>query len=1258
MAAGSHRCIVHLCYALLVLIGGQSAFAQRIDHQLRFDEISTEDGLPHTTVLSSLQDQTGFLWVGTIDGLHRYDGYEFVPFHQTPGNPTGLTNPAARILYEDRWGRLWVGTPAGLFCSNPAKTQFAQYPLACEHRNDQSSLVIHHISSHNEKLWISTSQGLFSLPLMPPRGNDESILPASPPSDCYHANAEGEDLFPSLDVSFHIFDHTNTLWVSIHQYGLYRLDLAEHKTTHLLEIVETHRGAVFDRMLKGAVTEDNTLWACTWDQGIYRISPDRTVVEHVDTLPIVASKAILAEEDGRLWVGSWGKGLFHYDPETDSYSQYQHNPLKEHSLPANVISSINRDRSGNLWVSTIGGGLGKYAPLANQFMHFHHVPSDPSTMPENSVLEIYQDSNKRYWAGTYGGGVIRYDRFDGAFDHIVFDEKDILRNVIQCMAEDEFGTLWCGTESKGLYRIDIETLEPAPVPPDVKYLFGRETSVRDIEVDEAGRLWITAFDLICQVDLFNDDLKTYWLDNDHNVVEYRTTVLEIGSDGDIWVGTETNGLFRLDPDSGETRLYRPDPQDPRSLSDYDIKSMAVDPSGHLWIGTAHGLNRYVAETDDFEIYSLDDGLPNDTIQTIIPLSANELWMSSNHGLFAFNPDAGLLERYEMQDGLQSNIFYSDSGLLDSYGYLHFGGPKGLNVFNPDSLTKNAQPPNVVITGIEVNGAPYKIEAETPRKPLVLPPSNNSILFQFAALDFTNVPQNRYRYRLEGYYPEWSKPTSKNEVLFAHLPAGEYTLHLQGSNNDGLFSETLRLPVIVKPYIWNTWWFQLAGVLVVSLILYYWLRMWAIYAKRHKEILETEVQRRTQELHASNLRLQEEMNKRMETEEQLRQSQKMEAIGRLAGGIAHDFNNLLTVINGYSEMLMMKLRMDAPAYDDAKHIHQAGERAVDLTRQLLSFSRKQVVQVQDLDLNESVKQMQSMLERLVAKDVRLRYEFAPSPLTVRIDPSQMQQIIMNLVVNARDAITGPGEITIATDVTELEQATKQDVLNVPAGAYAVLRVRDNGSGIPPEVVNNLFEPFYTTKEVDQGTGLGLSTVFGITQQHNGGIRVWSEVNQGSTFEILFPLKTQSEPQPQPKPVPEDFEAFAEINHHASRILLVEDEPAICELAETILRDEGFGVIAAHHPRQALQQFEASIDQIDIVITDVSMPEMNGFQLARRLLEKKPELAMIYVSGYMQAQGTEQAPPSRQRLFLNKPFQPKDLLARVREVQEHSKTPTSS
>jgi PAS domain S-box-containing protein len=376
--------------------------------------------------------------------------------------------------------------------------------------------------------------------------------------------------------------------------------------------------------------------------------------------------------------------------------------------------------------------------------------------------------------------------------------------------------------------------------------------------------------------------------------------------------------------------------------------------------------------------------------------------------------------------------------------------------------------------------------------------------------------------------------------------------------------------------------------------------------------------------------------------QLMQAQKMESVGILAGGVAHDFNNLLTAILGHTDLALMRCAKSDPVYSDLTAINTSARRSADLVRQLLAFARKQIVAPKVLDLNDTIAGIIKMLNRLIGEEITFSWMPGKKLWAVKIDPSQVDQLLANLCINARDAIAGIGKITIETKNTEFDEDYCKDHPGLACGEFVMLSVSDDGSGMDKDVLNHLFEPFFTTKELGKGTGLGLATVYGIVKQNNGYINVYSEPGKGSTFTIYLPRYAG-------EAIEMKAESKSEIpDAKGKTVLLVDDAAVILTVSRGMLERIGCSVLAAGSPSDALQQAKAYSGKIDLLVTDVVMPEMNGRELAEKLVKIIPELKCLYTSGYTSDVIAHHGVLDKDVDFLQKPYTVKDLALKIHEI----------
>ena len=665
--------------------------------------------------------------------------------------------------------------------------------------------------------------------------------------------------------------------------------------------------------------------------------------------------------------------------------------------------------------------------------------------------------------------------------------------------------------------------------------------------------------------------------------------------------------------------------------------------------------------------------------------AGNLWVSTDQGIGRFDYRNKASWKYTVDDGLQAREFTARSYLGGRNGELLFGGNSGFNLIRPELLEQNTRAPRIAFTGFQVFNKPVEIGGPgspltaqiSEAKEITLDYTQSVFTIEFAALDFTASAKNRYAYKLEGFDHDWTDAGTTRAATYTSLSPGHYVFRVKASNNDDVWNQQgISIAITIIPPFWATWWFRTLMVFFVLAVIAAITRSSQDRHRRLKAMNEqlgraAEHDRESQQYLERNVldilgamqrfsggdyavaldvRSDDAIGKlrlgfnsvvadRKRAEEELLQSQKMEAVGRLAGGVAHDFNNLLTVIKGNTQLAIEDLDSTDAVREELEEIDRAADRASELTRQLLAFSRKQILKPQTFSLNDMVEDVGRMLRRTVGEDIELKIVLDPSLGMVLADPGQLEQVILNLVVNARDAMPRGGELLIETknvDAIAMRDHTEGD--EIP---YVAIFVTDNGTGMAPDVRDRVFEPFYTTKEQGKGTGLGLSTVYGSVKQSGGFVVVESELGKGSTFGIYLPRVDAVDELP----VAATFQASPSGD---ATVLLVEDEHALRRLTSRVLTRSGYHVLCAASGNHALEVAAQYRGTIDLLLTDVVMPGMSGRELAEQLLPLRPGMRLLYASGYTEDAIILHGVSSLETAFLEKPFTPDALLRKVRAV----------
>jgi signal transduction histidine kinase/ligand-binding sensor domain-containing protein len=814
---------------------------------LRFERISTEQGLSQNTVTAILQDRQGFLWFGTEGGLNRYDGYQFTVFQHDPDSTQSLADNSVASLYEDHTGALWIGTANGLDRYDPASGTFVHYT---HKTNDPTSLGGSFVQAICEDrtglLWIGAQDG----------GLD--LFDQSTGRFTHYRHAADDPQSLSDDTVQTIYqDQDGSLWIGTNS-GLDRFDRSTGKFAHyrqspygaqvendytVLSILE-HRGDLWIGTRGGLIQMDRR----SGQSVEYHNNPGDDSSLGSDSV------AFLYEDtEGTLWLGGRA-GLDRLEDGQNGFVHYRYDQNDPHSLSSDYVRSIYQDRSGVLWVGTSDGGLSKYSPSGQKFALYQSHPGVSSGLSDNNVWAVHEDREGILWVGTFFKGLNALDLRSGAstlYQHSPNKPESLLSDEIRVITEDSAGNLWVGSEHGGLDRLDRGTgtfVHYRHDPNNPQSL--SDDDVFAIYEDRDHRLWVGTQNGGLNRLNGSDGTFVHYLHNPNDPASLSNNY--VGSiyqdkSGRLWVGT-LGGLDLWDAGRDGFVHYRHDPRDPSSLSTDMVASTVEDASGFIWVGTfGGGLNRFDPSTQSFTHFTAKNGLPDDTVYGILPDGHGFLWVSTNKGLSRFDPRSATFRNYTPDDGLQGNQFNPRASFESPAGEMFFGGVQGLNAFYPDQVRDNTYAPPVVITAFTKLNQPAKLDL-TSQEPVQLTYQDYVISFEFAALDFNAPDKNQYAYKLEGVDPDWVYAGTRRYASYTNLSGGDYVFWLKASNSDGVWGQPrAMLTVHVAPPIWETWWFRgaLALVLVMGVAGAYWIRMRGMQARRRE--LETQVEQRTSDL---------------------------------------------------------------------------------------------------------------------------------------------------------------------------------------------------------------------------------------------------------------------------------------------------------------------------------------------------------------------------------------------------------------------------
>lgn len=836
----------------VMLLAAMPAVAAAFDlpsAAVRFRLVGSEQGLSHDTVFSIVQDQEGYIWLGTEQGLNRFDGHGARVFTFDVNNPDSLAEDDVSSLLLDRDGRLWIATWGGgldrFDFANETFTHLRAEPGRTDALADNRVQTL--LEDHAGNLWAGTFNGGLSR-IEPKHGTITTFRhdpsnPASLPDDRVWSLAE---------------EPGGAIWVGTER-GLARLDPASgsfftvgarsappHTLPH--DIVRALRMDRSGRLWVG--TERGLV---TLDPATRQVAPLAGSSELGRLLANAPINTIRQVASGDVWIGTNRQGLFRFSAADGALTRFVNDPVRPWSLANDDVRALWEDRSGVLWIGTRGGGASLLDLKPPKFYHVPYDPLDPESISDSRVGTILRDHTGVLWVGTLGG----LDRFNPerqGFEHfraVPGDPGSLPSDGIRSLIEDREGNLWVGSWRGGISRFDRATQRFLTI--------GQSPSRADLLVDDRintlyedlqGRLWVgTQGGLsVLSADRASATHFRHDPDDPGSLSDSFVWVVTADLSGAIWAGTDSGGLNRLDPDSGRWEAWRASPP-PAGLPSNRVRAIHVAPNGVLWIGTAGGLVSFDPAQRTFRHWSGADGLPISAVVDITPDDAGNLWLSTNRGLCRLSPNSGEVRVFTGSDGLHGNVFAGGSAFRDRGGWIYLGGPNGFNFFDPASVRSNPHAPPVVLRSFSRQGRAVSFDRPFSRLERIrLRHHEASFAIDFAALDYTDPERNRYSYLLEGYDRDWNNAGTRPFASYTRVTPGQYVFRVRGANNDGVWNpQATSLPIVVLPPLWATWWFKslAAGAFIALLAAAYAWRVSWLKADRRR--LEGLVAARTAEL---------------------------------------------------------------------------------------------------------------------------------------------------------------------------------------------------------------------------------------------------------------------------------------------------------------------------------------------------------------------------------------------------------------------------
>jgi two-component system sensor histidine kinase ChiS len=1068
---------------------------------IRFENISVNDGLSQSTGRVVIQDSKGFIWIGTQDGLNKYDGHSFAIYNNDPQDPNSMADNFIQEITEDLDGILWIGyNNGGMDCFDPGRETFTHYKHLT---GDTTSLIHNNINDiyidQGGTLWVGTANGanIFNRET----GTFQQIkftgiADPMPAINCFYEDGQHRFWIGTLTSGLIEYDRTMGKMVQVYRHNSSSNSLSSNAVTCILE------------------DGYGEFWVATPNMGLNRLDRETGHVDRFTTDPddpgSISDNNIfkLLEtdlEEKILWIGTQNGGLNRFNRASETFISYQNDPKDPFSISNNIIFALTASADGTMWIGTGGGGINRFSLRKPKFRHYKY----PGNVLANFVWEIFEDSRGRIWIGSQGNGLFLFDRQSHEFQQYLFDpaNPDLSRtyNVLSVI-ESEDRTLWIATRLNGLFRVN----EQQGICKNYRFHSQDDTSIGSDNVQVVyessdGTIWLGFIG--AGLDRLDKDTErfTHYSQSPTDSAGLSFNIvfsLFEDSEKNIWVGTYGGGLNRLDPATGYFTSYLYDPDDPHSISNNRIRCFHEDPGGTLWVGTDHGLNKMDRATGRFIAYTTKDGLPNNVIYSILPDRHGNFWLTTNHGLSRFNPVDLSIRNYDEEDGLQSNEFNTGAYYVSPSGEMFLGGINGFNIFHPDSIRENAYIPPVLITNFRLFNKQVGIGPDSPLKKsvtetqeIILTHKQNFVSFEFAAFNYIHPEKNQYKYMLEGVDPDWVEAGNRRFADYPGLSPGRYVFRVLGSNNDGNWNnEGDQIRLIIRPPWWRSMLAYIVDVLLLILILIGYIRMRTNRLEQLSKRLERQVDERTREI----AKQKEEIESQRDALQELNATK-----DRLFRIIAHDLKNPMTALMSITQSLTMAYH-ELEEADKEEAIQQVDKAAGDLLRlldNLLQWTTSQTggmpFRPERFDLSVSANEGCSLAEPLASKkNIRLTSRI-PEGSWVKADRNMISTVLRNLLSNAIKFTPAGGKVTL-----EIRHFAEEDGPN----CYEV-SVADTGIGIPEDHLDQLFrmDNTWTTKGTanETGTGLGLLLCHDFVVRNHGNIRAESHAGKGSRFIFTLP-----------------------------------------------------------------------------------------------------------------------------------------------------------
>ena len=1064
MKTMNKKYIIYMLLLIILLITTNIVYVSAYNN-INFKNITSEDGLSQGTVETIIQDDQGYIWLGTNDGLCRYNGYEFKIYKHDEELENSITNNYIVDIKQDNSGNIWVGTANGLSKIDTKTDLITNYNM-----NDEEKSLSHYnigdiLITKSGDVLVGTSDGLNIY-------NEKK-------DEFYRIFNKDSDLSSQFIRSL-AEDENQNIWVATNN-GIDKIDIKNNKN-----IISFKTG-----------------------DGKFDISENDIYVVRYDP-------------KGYIWAGALKEGLNRIDINTNEVKQYKNDDRDEKSLPGNHVKDILRDSSGNLWVGT-DNGLAKYNEQTENFATYKNKIYDKTSLVNDEVFSIQEDESGLIWVGTYAG-ISMFDP-NTNIEHYKkdpFDENSISDNSIHGIYEDKDGLLWVGTNSKGVNVINRKnynvkhlnkTSKDYPISDDNindvvgidnKIFIATKNGLNEVDKDLKTINIYNTEDGICNNNitaLFADSKKNVWIGTangisvlntntneiiditdiltNHNIEDQYIKVIYEDSKGNYWVGCFIDGgLVKIDPNKRTIENYRNKKEDKTSISSNNIRSIVEDKNGNIYIGTSYGLNKLNESNNTFERYLEKDGLSNNTVYGLLVDDNNNLWASTNLGISKLDTNTMTFETFNIIDGFQGNEFNGRAYYKNKSGELFFGGINGLNIFRPNDINRSRYVPTVIFDEFKVNGKVYKDINNQEFKY-----NENTINISVFISNYKNTKNIQYMYKLEGVSDSWDISRSNN-INYSDLAPGTYTLKIKARSYSGKVSDESAVKFIIKPPIWKSKAAILIYLIIITIVIYRTINS----VKRLDNLVKNKTLQLTKEMEKNDKLLKKviELEKRK---------------NNYFVNLSHELRTPLNVISS-TEQLVTELNKSKDGIGKSKLngcmqvVRRNTKRLLNLINNIIDTAKIESgsyqLNIREHDIvyivEEATLSLKDYIER---KGIELIIDPEMEEKIIKCDEHEIERCIVNLVSNAAKFTPEGG--TIEVTIEDLDEKVK-------------IIVKDTGIGIDKKYHDSIFNRF--NQVIDQGaeskggSGLGLTITKQIIDMHGGQISVESELGKGCKFIIIL------------------------------------------------------------------------------------------------------------------------------------------------------------